>query len=234
MPAVLVILLILVTWPVAASPKVDRTERPYPCEQAVARADPLRRIPAGLLMAIALTESGRLEPLTGAMRPWPWTINAEGAGQFFSSKAEAIAAVRNLQARGVRSIDVGCMQVNLVHHPNAFASLDEAFDPATNARYAARFLMSLYGVTGNWLQAAGSYHSETPALHMAYRTAVLKRWQAPGGSVLSQGGTPYRSFAPVQQTYGAFASSGRSYARTARPYPLAPTVAITSVAPSRR
>jgi len=185
-------------------------------------------------MAIALTESGRMEPLTGSVRPWPWTVNAEGAGQFFSSKAEAIAAVRALQERGVRSIDIGCMQVNLVHHPNAFASLEEAFDPAANARYAARFLVSLYTVSGNWLQAAGSYHSETPALHMAYRTAVLKRWQAQGGSTLSPGSTPYRSFAPVQQTYGAFASSGRSYASTARPYPLAPTVAIASAAPSRR
>ena len=38
------------------------------------------------------------------------------------SKADAIRAVQALQSRGViASIDVGCMQVNLVHHRQAFA-----------------------------------------------------------------------------------------------------------------
>ena len=39
------------------------------------------------------------------------------------------------------------MQVNLMHHPNAFADLDEAFDPAANARYAVTFLSALYQQT---------------------------------------------------------------------------------------
>ena len=80
----------------------------------------------------AEVESGRAND-KGVIRPWPWTINAEGRGQFFATKLEAIAAVRALQASGVRSIDVGCMQVNLMYHPNAFASLDEAFDAPANA-----------------------------------------------------------------------------------------------------
>ena len=51
--------------------------------------------------------------------------------------------MRAVQAQGVRSIDIGCMQVNLMHHPNAFATLDAAFDPLANALYAARFLTEL-------------------------------------------------------------------------------------------
>ena len=35
------------------------------------------------------------------MGPWPWTINAEGVGSFYETKAAAIAAVRDLQARGL-------------------------------------------------------------------------------------------------------------------------------------
>jgi hypothetical protein len=58
------------------------------------------------------------------MRPWPWAIDADGVGQFFATKAQAVAAVAALQAQGVHSIDVGCMQVNLMHHPDAFTSLD--------------------------------------------------------------------------------------------------------------
>ena len=64
-----------------------------------------------MLAAIGQVESGRPDPQTGAMRPSPWTIDAGGVGQFFATKAQAIAAVVALPADGVRSIDVGCMQV---------------------------------------------------------------------------------------------------------------------------
>ncbi len=74
------------------------------------------------------------------VRPWPWTINVAGQGFFFPTKALAVTAVRELLASGVQSIDVGCLQVNLMFHPAAFASLEQAFDPMANARYAARFL----------------------------------------------------------------------------------------------
>ena len=45
--------------------------------------------------------------------------------------------MNSYRAQGARSIDVGCMQVNLLHHADAFASLEQAFDPVANARYAA-------------------------------------------------------------------------------------------------
>jgi hypothetical protein len=62
----------------------------------------------------------------------------------FPTKAKAIAHVRELQARGVRNIDVGCMQINLRHHPNAFPDLETAFDPEMNTAYAAQFLNGLF------------------------------------------------------------------------------------------
>ncbi|WP_249731762.1 lytic transglycosylase domain-containing protein [Roseococcus sp. SDR] len=142
------------------------------CRAAIARAEQDAQIPAGLLQAIGRVESGRRNPETGTSGPWPWTINAEGRGHFFPDKAAAIAAVRELQARGVRVIDVGCMQVNLHHHPRAFASLDEAFDPISNARYAAQFLTQLQAARGDWMVAAGHYHSHTPDLAQAYRARV--------------------------------------------------------------
>ena len=66
----------------------------------------------------------------GRGKPWPWTINAEGEPHLFDTKVQAVAWVRQAQARGMRSIDIGCAQVNLMHHPTAFASLEQAFDPA--------------------------------------------------------------------------------------------------------
>jgi hypothetical protein len=146
------------------------------CRQAVAAAERSAGIPAQLLAAIARVESGRRDPVTGRMGPWPWTINAEGIGHFYETEAEAIAAVRDLQARGVHSIDVGCMQVNLMHHPDAFGSLEQAFDPFANAAYAARFLSQLKAQTGNWEQAAAAYHSQTPEIGADYQRQVMAVW----------------------------------------------------------
>ena len=95
-------------------------------------------------------------------------------GMHAPSRAEAIATVAALQARGIRSVDVGCLQVNLLHHPGAFASLEEAFEPAANARYAARFLRELQGRAGGaWSQAVAWYHSATPERGEAYRLRVM-------------------------------------------------------------
>ena len=146
------------------------------CRAAIQAAERTHGIPHALLATLGRVESGRRDPATGAFGPWPWTINAEGRGQFFASKAEAIAEVRRLQASGVRSIDVGCMQVNLMFHPQAFATLEDAFEPARNADYAARFLVDLQRKSNNWLQAASHYHSHTPEFAEAYRQKVVAAW----------------------------------------------------------
>ena len=141
------------------------------CRGAIMQAERGAAMPTQLMAAIARVESGRPDA-RGVMQPWPWTINAEGVGSFYNSKAEAIAAVRALQARGVRAIDVGCMQVNLMFHPDAFATLDQAFDPATNARYAAAFLGRLYAQTHDWAKATANYPSATPELGEPYQRKV--------------------------------------------------------------
>ena len=179
-------------------------------------------LPPRLLSAISLTETGRPDPVSGRVRPWPWTINAEGQGAFFDTRQHAIDAVRALQARGVRSIDVGCLQVNLQYHPDAFASLQQAFDPRTNAVYAARFLATLHADGGapphDWARAIAAYHSETPALGQAYHVLVIARWQrseappaAPRQSAYadfagtnSVAGRAYRAFLPSGMVYQAF------------------------------
>jgi hypothetical protein len=171
------------------------------CETAVTTAEYVNRLPPRLLAAISLTESGRVEPATGRVRPWPWTINAEGVGQFFETRQEAITTVKALQAQGVQSIDVGCLQVNLMYHPDAFPSLEDAFEPRTNANYAARFLNALYAVRKDWAVAIAAYHSETPALGDAYRALVMARWQ---------NGGPHFPVA-AQVVYGDFAQNGKAY-----------------------
>jgi len=166
--------LALVVWPVlTVSASAEAVLEPG-CAAHFDAAEAASGIPPGLLASISLAETGG-SPYAGRAG-WPWTINAEGQGRFFATKAEAIAEVQRLRLRGVRSIDAGCMQVNLMFHPDAFASLDEAFDPAHGVAYAARFLRELKNMTGSWEEALGRYHSADPLRGGAYRRHVLAEW----------------------------------------------------------
>jgi hypothetical protein len=163
-----VLLLPLVAAPVfpAQAANVDKDQTR--CTSITARQEEAQGIPRFLLTRIAIVESGRHEPGQGMRQPWPWTINWEGNAEYLATKDAAVARVRHLLATGVTSVDVGCMQVNLQYHPDAFADLDEAFEPRTNVAYAAHFLRSLYAASGSWDTAAAFYHSQTPALAAAY------------------------------------------------------------------
>ena len=167
------ILLFLIAWLHAAhatpgvSPPLSPGEQ---CRAAIVAAEKTHGIPPQLMAAIGRVESGR----NGSA--WPWTINAEGVGSYYNTKAEAIAAVEAKRAQGIRSIDVGCMQVNLIHHANAFANLDQAFEPTINADYAARFLLRLREQTGDWPQATGRYHSANPERGGPYASKVMAIW----------------------------------------------------------
>src|SRR5436190_23421065 len=87
---------------------------PQNCAVHINEYETKHRIPRGLLHAISKAESGRKDD-TGRIVPWPWTINAQGQGYFFPTKEAAITAVQEMQAKGIESIDVGCMQINLYH-----------------------------------------------------------------------------------------------------------------------
>jgi len=140
-----------------------------------------RRIPEHLLTAISHVESGRWSPLHKANVAWPWTVTSGGAGRFFDSKQEAMAEVEFLMTEGVRNIDVGCMQINLHYHADAFDTLSDAFDPAQNTAYAASFLSKLKTSSNSWMDAAGTYHSSTPDKKAYYQSKVRASWNTQRG-----------------------------------------------------
>jgi soluble lytic murein transglycosylase-like protein len=144
------------------------------CAVHAEAAERAERMPRGLLRAIAKVESGRMHPDSPEVLAWPWTVMAEGRGRYLPSKAAAIAEVEALKARGIRNIDVGCMQINLYYHPEAFADLETAFDPEANVRAGARLLVKLRDDWGSWTRAVGNYHSNTPTLSGPYRVRVYR------------------------------------------------------------
>src|SRR4051794_11369325 len=86
----------------AQGPAASRNT-PHPglqCRAAIRVAERSAGIPEHLMAAIGRVESGRRGP-DGAVHPWPWSINAEGTDYIYETKAQAVAGVRSLQAKGI-------------------------------------------------------------------------------------------------------------------------------------
>ena len=144
----------------------------YDCIIAVKKYEEIYGIPENLLLSISLTESGR-RIKSGEFISWPWTINKKGEGKFFDNKVTAVNYVKEYTKKGRKNIDLGCMQVNFMYHPNAFKNFYEAFDPDKNVEWAATMVKSLYSKFGTWESAVGYYHSYRKTRRKKYSQKVF-------------------------------------------------------------
>lgn len=167
--------LLMFIQPVEASEYPKYADDTEVCTVAAQQFEKKYQIKKHLLSTITNVESGRWNQKSQRNKAWPWTVNAQGKGRFFETKQQAIAEVKRLQAQGVKSIDVGCMQINLAYHPDAFVDLEEAFNPYKNMEYGAKFLKKLYKQKGNdWNKAATAYHSSLPRKAQKYAQKLSK------------------------------------------------------------
>lgn len=146
------------------------------CQALFPRMEREYAIPIYLLSAIAVTESGRHHKASGMRIPWPWTVQSQGKGYYFRTMEEAVAKVTQLQKRGIRNIDVGCMQVNLRYHGMHFATLSQAFDPRQNVSYAASYLTQKYRKYNSWKSALAGYHAGLASRGGHYAARVMRAW----------------------------------------------------------
>lgn len=170
-------ILVFVLFSLLLSGRAVRADDALLCLQETARQEKIGHIQTNLLSAIALAESGRFSKKYASGVAWPWTVTTAERGVFFNTKEEALAEVRRLREEGSESIDVGCMQINLKYHPEAFDSLEDAFDPAKNVAYAAEFLKRNYRETRSWGEAATRYHSKTTHKAFRYEDKLLEIWK---------------------------------------------------------
>jgi soluble lytic murein transglycosylase-like protein len=129
-----------------------------------------RGIPADLLYAVALTESGRRDQ-DGFLKPWPWALNVAGTSRFFATRAEAETALAEALPTGV-NVDVGLMQISTRWHGERLGSIQEALAPYRNLRLGAAILLECRRTAGEWTTAVGCYHSRNPERAAAYAARV--------------------------------------------------------------
>jgi soluble lytic murein transglycosylase-like protein len=136
-----------------AASAADKTDTLPVCEREMHAVAERYGIPLGVLYAVALTESG------GERGLQPYVMNVAGKDVVATNLADAMARFRAARARGVKLIDLGCMQINHHYHAKAFASVEEMFDPHRNVDYAARFLLQLHARHQTWTMAVARYNA---------------------------------------------------------------------------
>ena len=135
-------------------------------------------LPAAVLYAVALTESGHPVAKTGMYRPWPWTLNVAGAGYHYPTRLKAWQALNDWLDQGARSIDIGLMQVNWRYHRERLGDPWQALDPYHNLRVGAEILRGCYRTERDWWASVGCYHAPgNPEKADRYRRRVQSRWQ---------------------------------------------------------
>lgn len=155
------------------------------CTRYISAIEAKYNIPENLLLSISTIESGRWNRATLTSVTWPWTLNVEGKPYRYNSKEETLAALEDFRAKGKKLIDVGCMQVNMHFHPDAFPNDVTALEPRYNIEYAAQLLTSHYQKTKNWKRAIAHYHSATPKFGSRYLKKVVAKWNQINRSLAS-------------------------------------------------
>jgi len=136
-------------------------------------------VPADILYAVALAESGR--SYKGVLLPWPWTLNIEGQSIYCRSQSEAIVmAVEAINHKQL--VDLGLTQVNWRWHQQRFSRVDDALVPMLNLKAGASILREQYEISGDWWQAVGRYHDpgqddESLVSAEHYRQRVKRLWR---------------------------------------------------------
>ncbi len=137
------------------------------CLEHIGAAETQLGIPKGLVLSISLVESA----LNGA--PYPYAMNVRGRTIYDRSARAAARHLRDRAGRLNRHIFVGCMQLSLTYHHQAFQPVERIIAPHDNVWYGAQYLRRLHGRVGSWTRALQRYQGGTRRQQSAY---VCKVW----------------------------------------------------------
>lgn len=142
------------------------------CLQAAHEAERAHALPSGLLVALALSESGL----------HAYALNIAGRAHYPADRATARRLMTQARAEG-QPVMAGCVQVNWrVHVPSG---ADWPLDPRRSADWAARRLRATYDSTGSWAEALRRWNGGGAASqHLVCRVRGKLQAIAPGSQLL--------------------------------------------------
>jgi hypothetical protein len=160
------------------------------CLAAARRAEAVHGLPDGLLVAIALSESGL----------HAHALNIGGHSYFPEGRAAARALL--LGAASGRSVMAGCVQVNARVHARG---ADWPLDPVRSADWAGGLLRRWHTETGSWAEALRRWHGGSAASTRRVMCRVRAKLEvtAPGSDLLHDQGCSQGEIARVRRSGAA-------------------------------
>lgn len=170
----------LLLWPgsPARAAPADAMATANTCLQATLQAERQNGLPRGLLLGIALVESGR------GGRPNAVVLRGQDGRSHWGTEAW-----RRLRQGGLKHAHLGCMQLSVYWHGDQFPSHAAMLDPARNVAYAAAYLQQLHARGGSWRKAVLHYYGGTSGASAAYLCrihAAMVALGAPAAALLQQ------------------------------------------------
>nr|WP_256370222.1 transglycosylase SLT domain-containing protein [Sphingosinicella sp. BN140058] len=194
------------------------------CPGLISEAEARRQIPRGLLMAIAITESS----VNGI--PNPYAMNIAGRAYHARDLNDMAGQISANWSRGVKSIDVGCMQINLLYHGDKFSRLTDLLHSPTNVEYGANYLIQLATARGSWREGVMDYHNKSSQARRQWygckvwnnylringaQTGYVQCGRAPGGSSVASSASPKINTSPLNIPGYNSPGSAPAYAQNA-------------------
>lgn len=106
-------------------------------ERALKVAD----VPAEILYAIGLQESGTTLGGQRGFAPWPWVLNVNYRGRYFRTRDEARDALALEVKRGNQNVAVGMLQIYLRYNGHRVSDPLTLLDPSVNLQVVAATAM---------------------------------------------------------------------------------------------
>ncbi|MFZ6764342.1 transglycosylase SLT domain-containing protein [Roseomonas sp. KE0001] len=156
------------------------------CLEAARAAEARFDLPDGLLVAVALAESGL----------HAHALNIGGQAYYPDSRAEARNLLKSSQGQSVMA---GCVQVNAQVHAKGGA--DWPLDPRRATEWAARYLRQHYDTYGNWADALRRWNGAAPGTvnKLVCRVQAKLQVVSPGSALLSGNGCRNTEIARVRR-----------------------------------
>ncbi|TWB21886.1 transglycosylase-like protein with SLT domain [Nitrospirillum amazonense] len=136
------------------------------CLDHILQAEKEAGVPSGLLLAVALVESGQ------SISSEAYAVNVKGTAHFVSTPTAAAKYLRDPKGNLRQDVTAGCMQLSLSDHKAAFHPVEKIVDPKENVQYAARMLARLRATAGSWAAAVARYNGSSGKTAHAYACKV--------------------------------------------------------------
>ncbi|TWB40560.1 transglycosylase SLT domain-containing protein [Nitrospirillum pindoramense] len=136
------------------------------CLDHILQAEKEAGVPSGLLLAVALVESGQ------SISSEAYAVNVKGTAHFVSTPTAAAKYLRDPKGNLRQDVTAGCMQLSLSDHKAAFHPVEKIVDPKENVQYAARMLARLRATAGSWAAAVARYNGGSGKTAHAYACKV--------------------------------------------------------------